>query len=816
MLKRLTFFLVILLQGYAANWTALDSPFPHQIDGAFVGCVKNHIFVVGGKKEEEFSSSLYLIECKEGSFERVVKQIDNFLPEALAFGAAVESENGLFCIGGIGKSGISDQVYFIQFDSLKGSLRLQILPPLPFPLAYASGGLIDHKVYLVGGLFSEAPIRPNPYYLSLSLDFLAGHNWKVDGYFPSTPRIAPAVSVQSNGLEYCLYVFGGKALGKTPESKPDAFCFDPTLKKWSVISSLDHLKGGNLTAAVGSNAILAASDAFYLYNTVTDRWHFFSELPMGESQETSLLENSGELFLFSPSKKDALWRSDINTIQNHSKMNYPLLAVYVLVLLVIAYFFSKRKVSSDDYFKGGYRVPWWAAGLSIFGTVVNSLYFMVSPAKAFVSDWQYLLLEMTLILVAPVIIYGFIPFYRRLSVSTAYEYLEKRFDYSIRLLGSSIFIIFEVLRIGIYLYLPALVLSILTGLSMSCCIICMGVLSVIYVSLGGIEAVIWSDILQVAVLIGGAAFTFCYIIYHYRDDLGQFYQIAISEQKTRIFDFSFDFSRPTFWVILLAGISFDVMDYGTDQITVQRYLTTKDESSAAKSLWLNVILCLAGGLIFFALGTALFAIYKVYPEKINPTMPIIDGLLPSFIVTELPETVSGLLMTGIFVAAMSSIHSGINGISSAITNDFLRPLLQRGNDARVLTLAKLSTATVGMIGIFSAVAMTKLKIISLLDHYITVVGFTLCGLSGIFLLGIFTTRAHKKGILSGVVLTLFSSFAAQRYTNLHSLMHMFVSTAGVFIFGYFSSLFIPTKAKNTEEFTIYHIIRYSKQKQTEL
>ena len=183
--------------------------------------------------------------------------------------------------------------------------------------------------------------------------------------------------------------------------------------------------------------------------------------------------------------------------------DYVIISIYFLILSFIGFYFSKRQKSIDDYFKGGGRIPSWAAGISIFGTVLSPITFLAIPAKTYSTDWLYFIFNITIFLVAPIIIYLFIPFYRKLNITTAYEYLEKRFNVYIRLIGSICFIIYQIGRIGIVLFLPSLALNLIIGIDIFFCISIIGIISLVYTLIGGIEAVIWTDVMQVIILLGG-------------------------------------------------------------------------------------------------------------------------------------------------------------------------------------------------------------------------------------------------------------------------------------------------------------------------
>ena len=201
-----------------------------------------------------------------------------------------------------------------------------------------------------------------------------------------------------------------------------------------------------------------------------------------------------------------------DTAASFGYINYAVLAAYLTLLVVMGFYFARREKTTDDFFLAGRRIPWWAAGLSIFGTQLSAITYLAMPARAYATDWTLLILNIGIFAIAPVVIYLYLPFFRRLNITTAYEYLEKRFHVSIRMFGSLSFILFQLGRMGIVILLPALALSAVTGFNIFICIALIGILSTIYTVLGGIEAVIWTDVLQALVLIGGAFVALAIII----------------------------------------------------------------------------------------------------------------------------------------------------------------------------------------------------------------------------------------------------------------------------------------------------------------
>jgi SSS family solute:Na+ symporter len=216
------------------------------------------------------------------------------------------------------------------------------------------------------------------------------------------------------------------------------------------------------------------------------------------------------------SEYDRVWSASmLSAISRGSGWpNWVVLGGYLAVLVGVGIYFAKREKSTEDFFLAGRRIPWWAAGLSIFGTQLSAITYLAMPARAYATDWSLLPLNIGILLIAPIVIYIYLPLFRSLNVTTAYEYLEKRFHVSIRVLGSLSFVAFQLGRMGIVILLPALALSAVTGANVYLCIALIGLLSTVYTALGGMEAVIWTDVLQAVVLIGGAQTTnsHCFIL----------------------------------------------------------------------------------------------------------------------------------------------------------------------------------------------------------------------------------------------------------------------------------------------------------------
>ena len=787
---------------------------------------------------------------------RWLPDVDHRLPRPVAFGAAVSTMSGMICIGGCDEQRCYADVFMLKWDSATAKLTVDPLPSLPQPLAFMAATIVRDVVYIAGGRQTPGPGPASNVFYSLDLAKTADKDafvWQRRAACPGPARIGAALASQSDAVGDRLYLFGGSNADATghDEQLSDAYSYDLNSGTWQELSpipiSASPPRGVSSMDAVasGANHLLLFRDGgrggILAYHTITDTWTEVDNVPgppsVGQSTTTTIASEAdavGADSVVLADRQDGpiravewgsgcyvvlagqgqpgadtirLWRACPQPVSRFGWVNYVVLGTYLLTLVGMGIYFSRREKTTDDFFKAGGRVPWWAAGLSIFGTQLSAITFMAIPAKTYATNWLYFMLNMTIIVVAPFIILIFLPFYRRLNVTTAYEYLERRFNVLTRLIGSAMFIMLQFGRIGIVLFLPSIALSVVTGIDIQVCIIVMGVLSIIYTALGGIEAVIWTDVVQVVILLAGALLCLVLIVFDLDGGFAGMLDVAEQHGKLRTFDFDFDLARPTFWVVILGGLAANLISYGSDQAVIQRYLTTSNETAAARGIWTNGLLTLPASLLFFVIGTALFAYYKAHPLAMNPTMSNTDAVFPWYIVTELPVGIAGLLIAAIFAAAMSSLDSSMNSVATVVTTDFYRRFKPNVPDRRCLYVARWATVAVGLAGTTLALMMAGWNIKSLWDQLSIVIGLFAGGLGGLFLLGILTRRAHGVGAVIALAASGVVQFLVKEFTPAHFLLYSFTGVASCLIVGYLASLLIPISTKPIDGLTIYTLAR---------
>jgi SSS family solute:Na+ symporter len=484
-------------------------------------------------------------------------------------------------------------------------------------------------------------------------------------------------------------------------------------------------------------------------------------------------------------------------------INWTVLIGYLAILVWMGFYFSARENSTEDYFLAGRRIPPWAAGFSMFATLLSAITFMAAPAKAFTSDWTFWFMGIIGLPGLLLVIFLLVPFFRRLNLSTAYEYLERRFNLPVRWIGSFLFIAFQIGRMAVVLFLPALALSAVTGMDTYVCIIIMGVLSTFYTALGGVEAVIWSDVLQGIVLMGAALLSVILIVNSIDGGLAHVLSTAHADGKLRIVHMTWDTTVPALWIVVVGSI-LGVFNGATDQSTVQRWMSTEGETGTRKAICVSAVVGLTASFLFFAVGTALYVFFKSNPSMLEPTLKN-DAVYPLYIMQQLPVGISGLIIAGVFSASMSSLDSAINAVSMAITNDFYKRLKPDVSERSALKLARWLTVLLGVVGTAGAAVLAYYgdAVKSIWDVYISIMGLFLGGLAGLFAVGMLTRRASGVGALVGVVSSAGAVFAAQKLTSLHFFLYGPIGIVTCFIVTYVVSIMIPGKKKSIEGLTVY-------------
>nr|WP_146531311.1 sodium/solute symporter [Novipirellula artificiosorum] len=813
------------------DWRSLPA-LPNEIGvaGPFVGVHQDVLIVAGGanfarpvwESEKQWHDQIDVLQKTSSGY----KWIDGGkLPRPMGYGATVSTSDGVVCMGGNDAGATFDAVFALQWDTSTETVRTVDYPSLPRPCAYGQATLVGNVIFLAGGQSgSDIASAMNNFW---SLDLSQKNNpdafvWRELSTWSDEPRAFNITATQHNGYEDCVYVISGRRPGHQGiEFLRDVWQYTPRTDTWQPRQDVPRSMCAGTGIGFGQSHlfVLAGDDGAlfdktdelkdehpgfpkeaFAFHTITDTWTSLGATPSNQVTTTAARWNdriviaSGEV---RPRvRTPAVWSiAPVARQSGFGVINYIVLGGYLLTMVGVGVYFARKNKTTDDYFRGGKSIPWWAAGCSIFATMLSSLTFTGLPSKAYAQDWVYAVGNLMIPVIAIVAVFVALPFYRRIDATSAYEYLEKRFNRSVRLFGSTSFAMFHLFRMAVVMSLTGLALAVATPLTPAQSVLLMGLLSIAYSTMGGIEAVIWTDTIQTVVLLGGAVLALFMLLSGSGGEhgFGRALQVAFDSDKLRLANLQWQGtgSQVAFWVIVLGAAGHHLSSYTADQAVVQRYMTTSSEKLAARSIWTNAVLSIPATLLFFAIGTALFMFYQSHPERLDPTITT-DQIFPLFIAREMPIGIAGLVVAGVFSAAQSTVSTSMNSMATTIVTDFLRPLGICTTDRQYLRAARLITFSVGVLGTVLGLFFIAPEITSLFDTFIKVVGLFMGMLGGLFLLGVLTRRANAYGAFTGAVVGALVMCWLFVYSSVNGYLYITIGMSTCIIVGYLVSCLVPS------------------------
>ena len=450
------------------------------------------------------------------------------------------------------------------------------------------------------------------------------------------------------------------------------------------------------------------------------------------------------------------------------------LVTYFGGLFAMGAWFSRKNVDTEEYFLGGRRFKGWVIGISMVGTSISSITFLAYPGDAFKTAWLRFLPNLMLPVAVVIAAYFFLPFFRRANTTTAYEFLEERFGPSIRLYGAIAFIVAQLVRVSLILYLISLVLQEITGFGAVWCIVIGGGVVAAYTILGGFSAVVWTDVIQTIVLLAGGLVCMFVILLALPGGFTQLLDVAITDGKLAFAELRAGELVPVNWdvtlfsktatMMLLIGLVSWLTEYSSNQNTVQRFCASRSAAEARKAMFICAAISVPTWAFFMFLGTALYVFFQVFPapvatEALNGARKA-EEILPFFVAAYLPPGLVGLILSAVLAAAMSSLDSSINAISTvSITDIYRRHLQTRASEAHYLRLAQIIALAVSVLMMGGAIVLMKTDTKTLQDTATILTSLLGGGLLSIYLIGFFSRRGDARHVLGGIAGTmLFTSW----------------------------------------------------------
>lgn len=436
-----------------------------------------------------------------------------------------------------------------------------------------------------------------------------------------------------------------------------------------------------------------------------------------------------------------------------------IIVVYLAALVCVGLRAARRQNTTDRYFLAERSIPGWAIGMSLMATIITSVTFIAYPGAAYSGNWNMLVPGIMFVAVIAAIGVVVVPFFRHVVTMSVYEYFGKRFGDVIRLYSSLAFAAGHFAKMGFVFYLLALTVGSITNWDLTHVVVVLGIITVFYTLIGGMEAVIWTDVLQGFVLWTGVVVSIGLLLFSHKVHAGAMLHVIAANHKTSLGSMHFDLRGPTFWTMAIYGLFFYLQKYTADQTVVQRYLAAKTDKAALRGIGMGAMLCLPVWTAFMLIGSLLWAFYRLTGEHLPATITRPDQIFPHFMVTEMPVGVAGLFLAALFGAAMSMLASDLNCLALIVVEDFYGYLFPARTDRQRLRVGKLAVVASGALAIVVALRLARSHG-SALALYYTVTAIVAGGLAGLFLLAFLVRRAGKTAAIAGVAANLvFTAWA---------------------------------------------------------
>lgn len=437
-------------------------------------------------------------------------------------------------------------------------------------------------------------------------------------------------------------------------------------------------------------------------------------------------------------------------MRGFTMIDLAIVIIYLAAVLFAGMYFSKKKMTGKEYFKGDGTIPWWVTSVSIFATLLSPISFLSIAGNSYNGTWVLWFAQLGIFIAVPLTIRLFLPVYSKLKIDTAYHYLELRYkSKGLRVLGALLFIIYQIGRMSIIMYLPSVVLAPLVGININVLIIIMGIIAIVYSYGGGLKSVLWTDFIQGLVLIAGVVFTLIYLLFSIDGGIGTIFTTLQNGKFLAPNEVVFDpniLKSSVFIILVGAGIN-TFSSYISSQDVVQRFTTTTDIKELRKMTFGNGFLSIGTTTVIYLIGTALFVFYHQNPQLLQTAHQ--DQIFASFIVYQLPIGISGILIAAIYAASQSTLSTGLNSVATSWVLDIQDSFNRQISEEKQTKIAKLVSLGVGIIAIIVSMILANGEIKSAYEWFNSFMGLVLGVLAGIFVLGVITKKATSIGAYAG-------------------------------------------------------------------
>ena len=695
-------------------------------------------------------------------------------PVALS-GSALQTADGgrLYGIEG-------SEVFTLEYRA--GRILRENRPALPFVVEAGQAVVSKGALYVAG------------------LDASGRNVFLQDGIELAPWSDAPAQKVLAAQSQGRVFVFADEA----GTGQLSIYEYNSNLSQWTAHGRSDFPVSAEAAFACGDGHLLlpgSGVEQLYGYYVTQKKWVAY-ELPALPLEDFEVISEYKRFTVFSPEgvrQVEAIFPGTKYGIYDHL-----IVAAFFVFMLWIGKYLSKREKTGNDFFRGGQRLPWWAVGLSMFATGASAISLMAMPAKAYMENWIYAAPMVLMFVELPFVILFIIPITRRLKFSSAYEYLEVRFNRSVRMLGSIIYVAMQILgRMATIMLLPSVALSAICGIPMDVSILIMGIVTTIYCTMGGFEAVIWTDVIQAFVMLLAMVISVIWIFLSIDSSVADAWQLIMAEDKLKMVDFSWDMTQPIIYIIVISWL-FNFFGRLGDQNFIQRVQATPTERQARKAVVTQLAVAIPLNVCLFGLGTCLFLYYNQHPSEISPAMKA-DGIFPLFAAQKLPTGLAGLVVAALMAATMSTLSSALNSVSNIGVEDYVKRFKPDLSPRGALLWGKGLTIFLGGLGTFLALLLAKSHIVSIWDLAILVGGILFAPMTAFYLLGVMTRRANATGVWIGGIAAIAVSVYCNQNLSLHPFFFPVISMGVCVGVGYTVSLLFPGPPRDLKGLTVFSL-----------
>jgi len=473
------------------------------------------------------------------------------------------------------------------------------------------------------------------------------------------------------------------------------------------------------------------------------------------------------------------------------KLDFIIIALYLSGITLFGLRFRKRQRTLRDYFLADRNIPWWAIALSIVAAETSTLTIISVPGLAYDTNMTFLQVILGYLVGRVIISFVLLPHYFRGELYTAYQLIERRFGQRLRSLTAGLFLLTRAAAEGVRVYAVSIVVAIALGTGEIASIAIITALTLIYTFEGGLAAVIWTDVVQTVIYVGGTlvgVFTIAHLV---PGGWTAIHSAAANAGKLRVFDFAPDFWRPyTFWAGLIGGTFFTIASHGTDQLIVQRLLAARNQRQSAKALISSGVAIFFQFALFLIVGLMLFTFYHVPSADFGKA----DRIYPNFIVRQMPHGISGLLIAAILAAAMSNLSAALNSLSSTSIIDFYLHRHPQVDEGRRVQLSRFATLFWALV-LFSLAVLALHKVGRVVEAGLQIASVAYGALLGVFLLGVLTRRANQNGAMVGMLCGFVAELFISLRTSVPWTWYVAIGTVVTFGVGYACSIATSSRAR---------------------